>query len=83
MQTQVTVEQIRSQSYVYGASVWQDRIYINLRGNGGNFAGERTSKVWIKDNILTVQRGKGMTSREWDANLAAVRAWLVSQGVQA
>lgn len=42
------------------------RYYINLKGNGANFAGERNSKLYItKDGDLVVETGKGTTSYEY------------------
>jgi len=49
------------------------RYYINLAGNGGNFAGERNSKVYMTpDGTIIVERGKGTTSRAWDDQKNAV-----------
>jgi hypothetical protein len=72
----LTITEIRALSMVQSANEWRDRIYINVHGNGGNFAGERNTKVWIHDGVLTVESGKGTTSREFDANLKALRAAL-------
>ena len=70
----MTLTEIRQLPMVRSANEWKDRIYINLRGNGGNFSGERNSKIWIRGGKLTVERGKGMTSREWDAQLHQIEA---------
>lgn len=71
----LTIAEIRTLPMVRSANEWKDRVYINLHGNGRNFAGERNSKVWVRaDGQLMVERGKGMTSREWDASLKALRA---------
>lgn len=69
-----TVADIRNLPGVLSAKEWRDRVYIDIRGNGGRYTGEGNSKIWIgADGKLNVERGKGMTSREWDANLAAFR----------
>lgn len=70
----LTINEIRALPMVASANEWKDRIYINLRSNGGNFAGERNSKIWVREGVLTVEMGKGSTSREWYANLQALRA---------
>lgn len=71
----LTIDDIRKLPGILGANEWRDRIYINVRGNGGSFAGERNSKVWMDaSGKLNVERGRGMTSREWDGNLEAFRA---------
>jgi hypothetical protein len=68
----MTLEQIRSLPGVARVNAWNDRIYINIRGNGGNFAGERSTKVWISaTGDLTIERGRGTITREFDANLQA------------
>ena len=57
------------------AREWNDRIYINPRGNGGNFRGEQTTKVYVAPTgEIVVARGKGRTSSEYDANLRAILA---------
>lgn len=49
------------------------RTYINLAGNGGSYAGERTSKLYIdQDGKVVLERGKGTTSRAWDEQKNAV-----------
>lgn len=72
------VEKIKELSGVSGVSSvsqWKDRYYINLRGNGGNFKGERTAKVWFKDgSCLNVELGKGLCSSEWHEQLEQVKA---------
>lgn len=82
MQTKVTIEQIRQQPQVASANEWKGRIYINVRGNGGNFAGERNSKLWILDNKLTFERGKGTCSSAWGDNRVALAEWLAANGVE-
>lgn len=74
----ITINDIRALPMVASANEWRDRIYINLRGNGGNFAGERNSRIWMRDSKLTVEMGKGSTSREWSDSLKALK-----QAVQA
>lgn len=70
----LTITEIRALEMVASANEWKDRIYINLKGNGGNFAGERNSKIWVKDGKLNVEIGKGICSSEWNASLKALKA---------
>lgn len=70
-----TITDIRNLAGVQSASEWRDRIYVNIRGNGGRYAGEGNTKIWIDaKGELHVDMGKGMRSCEWDANLAAFKA---------
>lgn len=73
MTATLTLDQIRALPFVASANEWRDRVYINVRGNGGNYAGERGTKVWMRDGALTIERGRGQTSRDFDANLEALR----------
>lgn len=69
------VEKIKELSGVSSVSQWNDRYYVNLRGNGGNFKGERTSKVWFKEGgELNVELGKGLCSSEWHEQLEQVKS---------
>lgn len=70
----LTINEIRDLEMVAIANEWKDRIYIKLKGNGGNFAGERNSKVWVKDGKLNVEIGKGTCSSDWNASLKALKA---------
>lgn len=70
----LTITDIRNLPGVLSAKAWRDRVYVDIRGNGGRYAGEGNSKIWIgADGKLNIERGKGTTSREWDANLVAFR----------
>lgn len=77
----ITIQAIRERAEVLSANEWKDRIYINVRGNGGNFAGERSIKVYVRADRLNVERGKGLTSGEYEANLKTLTAWLAEQGI--
>ena len=72
--TALTINEIRDLEMVASANEWKDRVYINLKGNGGNFAGERSSKIWVKNGKLNVEIGKGICSSEWNASLKALKA---------
>lgn len=74
----MTINEIKALEYVDSANEWKDRIYIDLKGNGGNYRGEKTAKIYIKDGALNVELGKGMTSSEWDQNLKSLRAALAA-----
>lgn len=68
------IADIRALSMVDSAKEWKDRIYINVKGNGGNYRGEASAKVFLVNGQLNVHLGKGSTSREFDANLEALNA---------
>lgn len=54
---------------------WRDRYYINLRGNGGNYRGERSAKIWFKEGgQLNVEMGKGVCSSEWHEQLEKIES---------
>ncbi len=69
-----TIDEIRSLPYVQSANEWRDRIYINLVGNGGNYAGERNTKIYVKAGCLIVEMGKGAYTTEWSNNLKALKS---------
>lgn len=80
-QQKARIVEIQAMPGVASASAWKDRIYINIRGSGGSFKGERTTKVFVGAAGLTVERGSGTTSREFDANLKAfAEAFRIAQG---
>lgn len=68
------IDEIRALAIVESANQWKDRIYINVKGNGGNYRGEASAKVFLLNGQLNVQLGRGSTSREFDANLEALKA---------
>lgn len=69
------IEQIEELSGVISVSLWKDRYYILLLGNGGDFEGERTSTIWFKNGgELNVELGKGLCSSEWHEQLEQVKS---------
>lgn len=52
------------------------RHYVNLRGQDKGFAGDRNTKVYIKNDKLVVEEGKGTTSRGFWECLKALKAAL-------
>ncbi len=55
------------------------RYYINLRGNGGSFRGERTSKLYLTaEGKLVFECGKGTRSSAYDEQYYAVKAAIAS-----
>lgn len=71
------IEFARSLDYVSQAKGWNNsRVYLTIRGNGGNYRGEATSKTYIDLNTgkLVEQMGKGTTSNVWSDNCKALRA---------
>ena len=73
----ITIDMIRNLPSVQSINEWRDRYYINLKGNGGSYRGETTSKVYLNaQGELVVERGKGMVSSVWSDNLDALKAAL-------
>jgi hypothetical protein len=70
----MTIDGIKTLPMVASANPWKDRIYINLKGNGGNYAGERSAKIFVKNNKINVERGKGLTTSEWEQQLRDLSA---------
>ncbi len=53
------------------------RHYINLRGNGGSYAGEKSSKLYLTaEGKLVFECGKGTRSGAYDDQRHAVEAAL-------
>ena len=74
MSKKTIIDQVKELSGVYSLNQWKDRIYVNLKGNGGNYRGERTAKIYIKDDQLSVELGKGVCSSEWNENLEQLKS---------
>lgn len=60
-------------------SAWKDRHYVNLPINSG-FNGDRSAKVWVRGNVLTVEQGKGYVSDDFRDALAQMHDALVTAG---
>ena len=55
------------------------RYYINLRGNGGKYRGEQTSKLYVTaSGLLVWECGKGTRSGAYDDQRHAVEAAIAS-----
>lgn len=52
-------------------SEWRDRYYVNLPANKA-YRGDRTTKVWIKGDVMTVEAGRGCRSDGFDDALRAL-----------
>ena len=76
----------RALPYIARANTWNEsRVYLTVRGNGGNYRGENTAKIYIDlaSGQLVEIDGKGTTSREWDANVVALREAFAARDVAA
>jgi hypothetical protein len=76
----------RALPYIASAKAWNDsRVYLIVRGNGGNYRGESTAKIYIDlaSGQLVEQAGKGTTSREWSANVVSLREAFAAREVAA
>jgi hypothetical protein len=77
----MTMLEIATQSAaVAKVSEWNDRHYVNLVGFEPRAAGDRSTKIWIKGNVLKIEGGKGMNSPSFLASLEALKAELVAAG---
>jgi hypothetical protein len=65
------ISQIQALPMVSKISPWNDRVYVNLVGFDSRNHGDRTRKIWIKGNIITIERGKGCCGGEFSASFAA------------
>lgn len=66
------IETIKQLPEVEQISEWRDRHYVNLAAARGSRANaDLRTKIWLKGDMLTIERGKGYYS---DAFLAAERA---------
>lgn len=73
----ISIAELQGLPYVRSANEWRDRVYINVKGNGGDYRGERNTKVWLdRDGQLHIERGRGTTSRDFDANLQTLDEYL-------
>lgn len=71
------MEKLKELDFV-SISQWRDRFYINLDGNGGNFRGERSAKIWFKEGgELNIEMGKGVCSSEWHEQLEQIKSIFV------
>lgn len=61
-------------------SAWNDRHYVNLNGFDSRAAGDRSTKIWIKGNVLKIEGGKGNNSPSFLADLETLKADLVAAG---
>ena len=79
--TKLTAETFANISGIARIAPWNNRTYINLDcGKGWN--GDARTKVWFRDMTLTIEMGKGYTSPEFRAALAAVEAAATAAGAK-
>jgi hypothetical protein len=74
------IQVISKLSMVSKVSAWNDRTYINLVGYDAGSHGDRTRKIWIKGDILTIERGKGVCSGRFGASFDDFIAALIAAG---
>lgn len=54
------LETVKAMPEVESVREWRDRTYINLAAAyRSTFRGELTTKLWLRDTVLTIERGKG------------------------
>jgi hypothetical protein len=64
------LEIISALPMVAKVSAWNDRVYVNLLGFDSAAHGDRTRKIWIKGDMLTIERGKGNCSGRFATSCA-------------
>lgn len=78
--TQIT-ETIKQMPEVERISEWNGRLYITLAAaRGSKFNADLRSKIWIKGDALTIERGKGYHSDAYTAAKEAVIATVAAAG---
>jgi hypothetical protein len=84
----LSAEEIGKHPAVARARRWRNRINIDIRGRPSFqhgmpvFKGESSARIRLQGTYLTIERGPGATSPEWEANLSALVSWLCSRGVR-
>ena len=61
-------------------NTWKDRVYVNLPQDG--WRGDRTTKIYIKGDTLTVQDGKGYRSDKFNEAYRAMVDALEAAGAE-
>lgn len=62
------IDTIAALPEVSSTNEWKDRTYINLEASKGSRAkADRTTKMWVKGDTLTIETGKGYNSDEFIA----------------
>lgn len=68
--------QIQALPNVRKLAPFGDRLYVNLDGMDFGSTGDRTRKIWIKGNVVTIERGKGCVSGKFSNSFAEFLAGL-------
>lgn len=77
----MTILEIATKSAaVAKVAAWNDRHYVNLEGFSTRAAGDRSTKIWIKGAVLTIEAGKGNNSPDFLASLETLKSDLVAAG---
>lgn len=62
------IDTIKSFPAVERIAPWKDRTYITLAAVRGSRANaDLRTKIWLKGDVLTIERGKGYHSTEFGA----------------
>jgi hypothetical protein len=68
MTNSTTLEAVKSLPIVAKIAAWNDRHYVTLEATFGSRANaDLRTKIWIKGETLTIERGKGCNSDAWIA----------------
>ena len=74
------IEIAQKSQAVAKVAAWNDRHYLNLNGFNSRAAGDRSTKIWIKGNVLKIEGGKGSNSPSFLADLEILKSELVAAG---
>lgn len=78
--TQIT-ETIKKMPEIERVSEWNDRLYITLAAaRGSKFNADLRTKIWLKGDTLTIERGKGYHSDAYTTAKEAVIATVTAVG---
>lgn len=74
------LEIAKSCQAVYRVGAWADRFYLSLRGFDPSMRGDKTLKIWITGDTLTIQAGPGYRSTAITQSLTTLETAIVAAG---
>jgi hypothetical protein len=80
--TTLTQSEINKIDAVERTSLWQDRIYITLRGVDSHANADLRTKIWVRGKTLTIESGKGYHSDGFIASKEALVSSLTALGAE-
>jgi hypothetical protein len=74
------IEIVKASAAVEDVREWNDRVYVNLIGADRRANGDRSAKIWIKSDVLTIEGGKGSDSPGFLRAIETLRGELEAAG---